>query len=270
MQTIELPWPKRPWYGYYVLPIATTLRLEDPERAISAEMCIPIAPNTSHPTNRPSLATQPPFPFSNCYYWVESETSVRIRSGVEFNDSRAISLPPGARVDLQDMLDEDSDRADDIVEEREEAEAARHCSVVREGYEGERRSAAGSTCSSAPDRQSACECSNCGASLHAPSSIRAPSINSLVAMAPFDPFGFKEAEDAVYLPLVDFCFDLTDHLTEGDISSPVDFWKERDAIVGCVASLSHRYLHRLSNKEARVQDHQGSTGTRVPPFSSPS
>ncbi len=165
------------------------------------------------------------------------------------------------------MLDEDSDRADDIVEEREEAEAARHLSAMREGSEGERGSPAGSTCSSAPDRQSACECSNCGASLHAPSSMRAPSVNSLVAMAPFDPFSFKEAEDAVYFPLVDFCFDLTDHLTEEDISSPVDFWKERDAIVGYVASLSHRYL---SKREAHVQNHQGSTGTSVPPLSSPS
>ncbi|EIW54304.1 uncharacterized protein TRAVEDRAFT_83878, partial [Trametes versicolor FP-101664 SS1] len=76
--TIELPWPQRPWYGYNVLPIATTLRPEDPERAISAEMCIPIAPNTNHPTNRPSLPTEPSFPFSNCYYWVESHTNVRI------------------------------------------------------------------------------------------------------------------------------------------------------------------------------------------------
>lgn len=218
-------------------------------------MCIPIGPNTSHPTNRPSLATEPPFPFSNCYYWVDSHTNVRIRSGVEFDVSRAISLPHINRIDLQDMLDEDLSRAEDIVEEREEAETAQHRSTTprlnnEESRESERSSLARSSARSpSPSRQSACECSNCGASLHAPSSMRAPSVNSLVAMAPFDPFGFNEAEDALYFPLVDFCFDLTDHLTEDDISSPVDFWKERDAIVSYVA---FRYLYRLFNHSARV------------------
>ncbi|KAI0774866.1 hypothetical protein BD413DRAFT_611858 [Trametes elegans] len=50
-------------------------------------------------------------------------------------------------------------------------------------------------------------------------------------MASLDPFGFHQDKDAHLLPLVDFCFDLTDHLEEGDIPSPIEFFKERDEIV---------------------------------------
>ncbi|KAI0774871.1 hypothetical protein BD413DRAFT_611862 [Trametes elegans] len=57
------------------------------------------------------------------------------------------------------------------------------------------------------------------------------SVDSLQAMASLDPFGFHQDKDAHLLPLVDFCFDLTDHLEEGDIPSPIEFFKERDEIV---------------------------------------
>ncbi len=43
-------------------------------------------------------------------------------------------------------------------------------------------------------------------------------------------------QDIIVLPLVDLWLDLTDNLKQEDIPNPLDFFKERDAVVRCVFS----------------------------------
>ncbi|KAI0774865.1 hypothetical protein BD413DRAFT_445367, partial [Trametes elegans] len=77
-ETMGLPWPGRPWYGFMASIIGPSLRVEEPAKAITSDMCVPIAPNAVHPHGRLSVVTQPLFPFSNCYHWVESNAHLRI------------------------------------------------------------------------------------------------------------------------------------------------------------------------------------------------
>ncbi|KAI0350612.1 hypothetical protein OH77DRAFT_1412784 [Trametes cingulata] len=239
---IELPWPNRPWYGYYALLVGPTLRPEDEAKAITSDMCIPIAPNTAHPTGRPPLVTEPSFPFSNCYHWVDSDTRIRIRSGGEFYEAHAVQLPTSARIDMQDILDADMDRAYDVLDEREAEAAAEQQGATKAVHPGpsgdvhldhadnDASSDRRLDCSS--DKQSACDCSSCSASSRPPSPPwHPPHLTSLEAIAQIDPFGLNEDEEVMYYPLVDFCFDLTDHLTQAEIANPVEYWKEEKQVV---------------------------------------
>ncbi|KAI0364947.1 hypothetical protein BV20DRAFT_955204 [Pilatotrama ljubarskyi] len=224
---MELPWPNRPWYGYYILPIGPTLRSEVPEKAITADMCVPIAPNVAHPSGRPPVVTEPPFPFSNCYYWVDSETRVRVRSGIEFDEAHAVCLPHMTRSKLQRVFDEDMDRAYDAIEERRNAamEEDQHDLAAETSPEKTTDSSASNDESDPhlfdrPDERSCSSSSSCGES--SPSQ----SVDSFKAFAAFDPFGFHLDADIELCPLVDFCFDLTDHIAQDEIGDPVDFWRE--------------------------------------------
>ncbi|KAI8999040.1 hypothetical protein BD414DRAFT_512582 [Trametes punicea] len=226
---IELPWPNRPWYGYYVCPVAPSLRSEDVEKAIAPEMCIPIAPNTNHPTGRPPLVPRPPFPYSNCYHWVDTLTRVRIRAGVEFDDSRAVFLPDEAQIVMQEMFDRDMDRACEVLVERQNA--ARSLAAL----EHLETSEATSYVNSSEDRTHSDSTSHPwsdssvrGSSLQ---STRPSSIDSFETVAAFDPLSSHPDDDAFFSPLVDFCFDLTDHVSQEVIPDPSGFWEERDQIL---------------------------------------
>ena len=53
------------------------------------------------------------------------------------------------------------------------------------------------------------------------------SVNDLLTM---DVFNFAHDDDDQFLPLVDLWFELAAHLSEEDIPSPLEFYKERDAM----------------------------------------
>ncbi|KAL7283025.1 hypothetical protein ACG7TL_002449 [Trametes sanguinea] len=247
---VELPWPDRPWYGYYVYPIGPCFRSEKPEKAITADMCIPIAPNKVHPAGRPPLATVPTFPFTNCYHWVDALTRVRIRAGQEFDETRAVQLPNIAQIQMQDIFEEDMDRAYDVLEERQHSgglavSQSQANDISTEGSEVNYNCGAAPSHPATsddqrddrPDTRSCSEGTSCGGSRRQSIS---PSSDSLDAFAALDPFGFNIDEDVLLAPLVDFCFDLTDHLCEEEIPSPVDFWNERDQISGIIQAALER------------------------------
>ncbi len=102
--------PDKPWIPYEVVPIAPNLRPVDEEHGATADMCIPIGPNTSHPNGREPLETEPQFPFRNCYHWSDGKCTmdVRVRARPEkFDDDVAISLPPHSCVKLWGYMDQD-------------------------------------------------------------------------------------------------------------------------------------------------------------------
>ncbi|KAI0327909.1 hypothetical protein GY45DRAFT_1072970 [Cubamyces sp. BRFM 1775] len=76
---LELPFPGKPWYRFYVYPIGTSLRPADKVHDLTPEMCIPIHPNKFHPTGRPSLVPEPAFPFDHCYHWIGFAIYIRVR-----------------------------------------------------------------------------------------------------------------------------------------------------------------------------------------------
>ncbi|KAJ3004658.1 hypothetical protein NUW54_g4706 [Trametes sanguinea] len=252
---IELPWPDRPWYGYYVYPIGPFLRSENAEKAITSDMCIPIAPNKEHPARRSPLATVPPFPFTNCYHWVDALTRVRIRAGQEFDETRAVQLPNVAQVQMQDMFEEDMDRAYDVLEERQQSggpPAAQSIASDTVGPEGGSQPIhnCGITPPATSGRQSLgrsgtrsnSEGSSCSGSRRPSFSA---SVDSMDVFAALDPFGFSGDEDVLLAPLVDFCFDLTDHLCQEEIPSPVEFWNERDQILSIMKEARERASQSL-------------------------
>ena len=59
-------------------------------------MCIPIFPCISHPTSRPPIRPDGPFPFSNCYQWsglgMERRVRVATRAFTEYNEGKVASL----------------------------------------------------------------------------------------------------------------------------------------------------------------------------------
>ncbi|TFK70216.1 hypothetical protein BDN72DRAFT_747813, partial [Pluteus cervinus] len=63
------------------------------EKGVEPYMCLPIFPETNHPTGREPLRTNGLFPFHNCYtYGASPPTRVRVRSQ-ERHYADAISLP---------------------------------------------------------------------------------------------------------------------------------------------------------------------------------
>ncbi|KAI1789187.1 hypothetical protein LXA43DRAFT_593032 [Ganoderma leucocontextum] len=98
---IGLPMPDSEWCRYNVLPVATTLRPENPELGITRDMVLPIHPNTAHlVVPSPFICKQDPahtfeFMFKNCFLWVESHTVLCLRvrrDNDEYNNSKAVSL----------------------------------------------------------------------------------------------------------------------------------------------------------------------------------
>lgn len=92
-QELDLPWLDKPWYRFDVLLIGPHLPPANAARGFTPDMCIPIYPNARHPTIRAPLHTETPFPFSNCYHWIENNIHVLVRSRPEgFDETNAIQI----------------------------------------------------------------------------------------------------------------------------------------------------------------------------------
>ena len=131
-QDLSLPFPGKPWYPFSISLLATTLRKPDEERGITPEMCIPIAPNGSHPLARDALQTAPPFPFSHCYHWLSMQTDVRVRPTAEgFNSDDAVKLPPSERVKMNCYWNMDFTQCRSTLQERDQMSFSIYCKRSR-------------------------------------------------------------------------------------------------------------------------------------------
>ena len=77
---------------------------------------MPISPNTGHARGRDPLRTQPPFPFPNCYFWIESRMQLRVQAipgGFDRHAKPGIELTVGSHVDLRAAFTQDLPRMRD-------------------------------------------------------------------------------------------------------------------------------------------------------------
>lgn len=81
------------------------LRPEDPKYCFTPDMCIPIYPNTQHPSGtREPLRPTPSFPFGNCYHWIGPDVVMDLRiwsDGRRYTPEERVSLPPLQHVDME-------------------------------------------------------------------------------------------------------------------------------------------------------------------------
>ncbi|KAI0327929.1 hypothetical protein GY45DRAFT_1327001 [Cubamyces sp. BRFM 1775] len=222
-----LPWPDQPWYRFEVEPIATTLRPEDKARGITSDMCIPIFPNTDHPTGRESVRPEPEglFPYDNCYHWFHPKlVDVRIRARPEeFDETNAVAISVRTRIrTLMRLLDEDDVKAFENRQNLRPAEFAeirrpqinrgnvpRPLDAAQEQLEDSEVSSISSEATTWKD----------GASNH--------SLDNLAAMDIFS----GPNDDVDLVPLVDLWIsELGDHLKQEDIPDPQEMYAEFDQI----------------------------------------
>ncbi|RPD57907.1 hypothetical protein L227DRAFT_505988, partial [Lentinus tigrinus ALCF2SS1-6] len=75
----DLPMPTSEWCRYWVQPVATVLRPAVPEQGFTSDMIMPIHPNTRYAKGRQPVQSTPQFPFLNCYFWMKSLMSLRVK-----------------------------------------------------------------------------------------------------------------------------------------------------------------------------------------------
>lgn len=255
-----MPFPTNSWFRFLISLVATTLPLDVPSEGITSDMSIPIYPNTNHPTGRAPLYTEDPFPFANCYHWVNNMTYIRVRRrDGKFDDCQAVKVTPWEHVTMNITLTEDQQRIDANLargtlhgrsegSSRTQTETGSQDALMpsTEAYDP-----APTTQSSSSTQDSRTLTVLSGASdgdkVHAfiqenllqgePSTAEllhhAPSEYDPTVAAVFrmDVFGLGHDDGAELLPLVDLWYELTEHLTEDTIPDPLGFYEERDAIV---------------------------------------
>lgn len=102
------------WCRYNIELISNQLRKPDPVEGFTPDMVYPIAPNTSHPAGREPIypTSTRPFPFPNCYHWMDNRATVRIRipSGFFRHHDGLFSLSGEQQVALNKKIEEDNER----------------------------------------------------------------------------------------------------------------------------------------------------------------
>ncbi|KAI0645081.1 hypothetical protein C8Q79DRAFT_1119835 [Trametes meyenii] len=108
---LQLPFPGGGPYKYLVHMVGPDPRPAEPENFVTSDMCIPIYPNTNHPTGRPPIHASPEFPVSKCCHWIgfDLERKVRVVEGV-FPEEETTSLPGKGHVRMEICGGEDLQR----------------------------------------------------------------------------------------------------------------------------------------------------------------
>ena len=187
------------WFLYNVRPVGPSIRAVHEKRGYESDMCVPIFPNETHPSGRPSIYPGSPFPYDNCYHWAGLNLDVRVRAREDgFDNTRAIRLPAGQKLDMDAHFRADLGRARRTRLAREEA-------VFLPPDHG------------APSSES---------------SSMPPVAEKFATPGEVDIFEPPEdAKDPEYIPLFHLWLDIADNLKQEDIGDPVDLYRERFAIM---------------------------------------
>lgn len=187
--------------------MGTGPRPEEPEKALTAEMFVPIFPNVDHPAGREPIRTKAPFPFPNCSQWAEMSVKVRAKKGSYPGrlDEGAIGLRATEYLRMSEYLVGDGNRARAAVEAQEDAAADPGSPSPADDEDSEES-----------DEYS---------------------VHSLDGVVSMDPFGINDPEEGEeWLPVVDVWNNMAEQITAEEIANPMDFYKERDALIACVFS----------------------------------
>ncbi|KAJ8463621.1 hypothetical protein ONZ51_g10142 [Trametes cubensis] len=235
---------------FVVEPIATTLRPEDKAQDITSDLCIPIFPNTSHPTGREPVKPEPEglFPYDNCYHWYDAEmVDVRVRARPEeFDETNAVTLSVDMRVDMETAWEKEFSRIVQI-QRTGQAEVPTKANPPRE--QPTLSSPVPTSAHLIADLQCTAELDDTSSStmgLESISTFGGRSNHSLDDLAAMDIFSGPN-DDAALVPLVDLWIsELGDHLKQEDIPSPSEMLAEFEHIAKIV-------------KEARVRSYAALT-----------
>ncbi|OJT11022.1 hypothetical protein TRAPUB_12476 [Trametes pubescens] len=121
---MDLPFPDKPWYRFRALPIGPHLPPPNEAKGYTSDMCIPIFPNSTHPTGRAPVPSERPFPYGNCYYWIDESVVIRVRARPEgFDETNVMKISARNEVLMSLAWGEDYQRARAIRASREPPEA---------------------------------------------------------------------------------------------------------------------------------------------------
>lgn len=250
-QALSIPFPQDPWFPFIVNPIAP---FPPPmEGHVTSEMCIPIYPNTSHPSGRAAVHTEPPFPYDNCYHWSSARdvgVRVRPRQTGHFDDDIAVKTRIRDERELWRMVARDCTKVEEATrrdvpdgfpsgppETQPEATARPSTPDTALGPEDGH----GSMIGGAPEACSGSE--GHGLAGHegitetedatdadAQSCASDDAISDFQALVGMGIFGTRLDNKDDY-PLVDVWLELADQLKQEDIPDPRDFYVECNTLV---------------------------------------
>ncbi|KAI0711706.1 hypothetical protein C8Q76DRAFT_622893 [Earliella scabrosa] len=208
----DLAMPDSEWCRYRVSPIATTLRPAVLRQGIMPDMVIPIAPHTAPCPQRDCVVSTPTFPFTNCYFWLESRMFLRVRVSRtnRYTTDRSYMLDIPQHLAREDGFGEDYARISRF--QKDMVQSATHTQVDSSELE--------TTSDTVHDHDSSSPVMDQSCS----ALVRPPTIKELVST---DLFGWDYNPATQYIPLVDLWLEIDDHLAADSIPSPVELWREQ-------------------------------------------
>lgn len=247
IQLLRLPFPEDTTFKYASQLVGPGLRPEDPARCLTSEMCLPIFPNTYHPSaGREALQPRTgPFPFSNCYHWFGPDMVFDMRlwnNGHSYTAEERVSLSASEQVRLERIRSGDVWRAFDAMEAQNAAHGAGALPKEDTQEEQELVKSSCMACSadiehSPPpseqqDEPSADSSTDDGESeSDSASSNSAPPEDFSDHFALMDIFGIDEDENDDLLPIVNVWPDVGAHFKEDDVPNPMEFAEQFSQIV---------------------------------------
>ncbi|KAI0752791.1 hypothetical protein C8Q80DRAFT_476013 [Daedaleopsis nitida] len=231
----DFPLPDSQWCRYRVNPVATTLRPVVPGKGITPDMAIPIYPNKNLARSDTLISPKPSFPFHNCYFWIESRTSLRVRVNRErtYDNDKAYQLDIPQHIALSDGFEKEFSRMRDALtnlrhdsaDSRRRPTAALASAALSHylshdaGFE--------SALTDDSDATSDADSDSCADSDTSSTPTIPPSLAGLLKL---NLFGWDHDPSFRYIPLVDIWLDIDSHLSASKIPSPVDLWREQQDI----------------------------------------
>ncbi|RPD57858.1 hypothetical protein L226DRAFT_494874 [Lentinus tigrinus ALCF2SS1-7] len=267
----EIPFPRRHDFKYFIYVVGPGLRPEKPERCYTADMCMPIFPNTEHPAGRPSIRTVPEFPFSNCYHWFGPDISfkTRVKNGTypESDDplAKCTKLPAGEFVDMETIHQQDVNRIIDMLAERSKSAGVAEADERAKGARGlSQPPGANDDVASFQDENDSyfgpgLDHSDNDSLASGPSDPYAESLNdssgsraSVKSFTESDIFNMDWTEERSRIPVVTLSFDLAaEFKSEEDIPNPAVFLDECRTFSRMVQEFQEREALRRDRREAR-------------------
>ncbi|OJT06556.1 hypothetical protein TRAPUB_2633 [Trametes pubescens] len=228
---MDLPFPDQPWYRFEAFPIGPHLPPSRKAKGYTPEMCIPIYPNSNHPTGREPVHPERPFPYGNCYHWIATKVRIRVRGRPEgFDETNAISLSTKTELLMGSTFRNDYLRAMENADVQSRPAAYDHGDAIPRPSMGRPpRSAVGDAESASHRQEDDMDAASVSSrSSRSGRSIRRPmtSVEDIMAMDIFT----GPAEDLYLVPLVDLWPELANNLKEEDIPSPLELYREIEMI----------------------------------------
>ncbi|RPD57895.1 hypothetical protein L227DRAFT_505891 [Lentinus tigrinus ALCF2SS1-6] len=256
----DLPLPESEWCRYWVQPVATVLRPAVPEQGITSDMVMPIHPNTRYAKGRQPVQSTPQFPFPNCYFWMMSRMSLRVkikRGADVYDNDKGATISISQHVRLMSAWRDDFFRMSSLrraaaLGSGPAAKGPPQAAGPPAPYHATRHSPSSSTPTSPPTLREYVDDSRSSDddedSISDQSSLSSdqsdsptsdddgtapilPSVPPLLEkIIDMDLFGWAHDPKVPFIPLVDLWLELEDHLSPDNIPNPAELWKEQEMI----------------------------------------